>query len=71
VVRFTRHAKNRARDIGATVVDVEQLIANPDNVDLGPDGKWRYVGHLRDERVRVVVALDEPDLIVTIHRRPR
>lgn len=70
-MRFTRHAKNRAREIGATVLDAEELIANPEHVDLGPDGKWRYVGHLRGERVRVVVALDEPDLIVTIHRRPR
>lgn len=70
-MRFTRHAKNRARDIGATVVDAEELIANPERVDLGPDGKWRYVGLLRGERVRVVVALDDPDLIVTIHRRGR
>jgi hypothetical protein len=68
-VRFTRHAKNRARDIGASVADAEELMANPEHVDLDPHGNWRYVGHIRGERVRVVVALDEPDLIVTIHRR--
>jgi Domain of unknown function (DUF4258) len=68
-VRFSRHAKNRARDIGATVADAERLIENPEHVDLAPDGKWRYLGLIRGERVRVVVALDEPDLIVTIHRR--
>jgi uncharacterized protein DUF4258 len=68
-VRFSRHAKNRAREIGATVADVERLIADPLHIDLGPNGKWRYVGLIRGERVRVVIALDEPDLIVTIHRR--
>lgn len=70
-MRFTRHAKNRARDIGATVVDVERLIEKPEHVDLASDGKWRYVGVLRGERVRVVVALDVPDLIATIQRRRR
>ena len=70
-MRFTRHGKNRARQIGATIVDAEEVIANPVLVDLAPDGKWRYVGLIRGERVRVVVALDEPDLIVTIHRRRR
>jgi len=39
--------------------------------DLAPDGKSRYVGLIRGERVRIVVAVDEPDLIVTIHRRRR
>jgi mRNA-degrading endonuclease RelE of RelBE toxin-antitoxin system len=67
--RFTRHAKNRARDINATVADAEELTAYPERVDFDPHGNWRYVGRIRGERVRVVVALDDPDLIVTIHRR--
>ena len=70
-MRFSRHAKNGARAIGATVADAERLIENPEHVDLGPDGKSRYVGLIRGERVRVVVAVDDPDLIVTIHRRRR
>lgn len=59
-MRFTRHAKNRARDIGATIVDAEELIANPEHVDLDPHGNWRYVGHIRGQSVQVVVALDDP-----------
>jgi hypothetical protein len=43
-----------------TVADVERLIADPLHADVAPDGKWRYVGRIRGERVRVVVALDEP-----------
>lgn len=68
-MRFTRHAKNRAREIGATVADAERLIESAEQVDFDRDGKWRYVGRIRGERVRVVVALDDPDLIVTMHRR--
>jgi mRNA-degrading endonuclease RelE of RelBE toxin-antitoxin system len=68
-VRFTRHAKNRAREIGATVADAERLIEDPEQVDFDRHGNWRYVGRIRGEQVRIVVALDEPDLIVTIHRR--
>jgi hypothetical protein len=40
-------------------------------VDSDEDGKPRYTGEIRGVRVRVVVALDEPDLIVTIHERRR
>jgi hypothetical protein len=70
-VRFSRHAKNGARDIGATIADAEGVIANPIGVDIAPDGKRRYVGTIRGQRVRAVVAVDDPDLIVTIHRRRR
>jgi hypothetical protein len=70
-VRFTRHAKSRAREIGATIVDTERLVAAPESIELGRNGKWAYIGHIRGERVRVVVALDDPELIVTIHRRRR
>jgi hypothetical protein len=70
-VRFTRHAKNRAREIGATIADAESLVAAPERIELGRNGKWAYIGQIRGERVRVVVALDGPELIVTIHRRRR
>jgi hypothetical protein len=70
-VRLSRHAKNRARELGATIADAESVIANPVQVDTEETGKIRYIGYVRGERVRVVVPLDDPDLIVTIHRRFR
>jgi Domain of unknown function (DUF4258) len=70
-VRFTRHAKNQARRAGVTVADVEALIANPDAIDFDEDGKPRYTGSIRGTRVRAVIALDAPDVIVTIHERRR
>jgi hypothetical protein len=68
-VRFSRHAKNNARDIGATVADAERLIQTAIHVDTDLRGRPRYTGYIREVRVRVVVALDDPNLIVTIHQR--
>ncbi len=68
-MRLTRHAKNYLRRLGASVAEVERVIENPVEFDRDRNGKPRYTGTLQGVRVRVVVALDEPDLIVTIHDR--
>jgi hypothetical protein len=70
-MRMTRHAKNRARRLNVSLVEVEQVIANPLSVDYDDDGKPLYSGLLRGSLVRIVVALDEPGLIVTIHETRR
>jgi len=68
---LTRHSKNELRNLKATVEDVERVIANPIKIDCDSDERPRYTGYIRDVRVRIVVALDEPDLVVTIHKRRR
>jgi len=55
-MRLSRHAKNEARRLGATLAELEDLIANPVRFDRDESGKPRYTGYLRDVRVRVVVA---------------
>ena len=70
-MRFSRHAKNQARQMGASVADAEDVVANPLASDFDEKGKTRYTGYKRGIRVRVVVALDDPGLIVTIHKRRR
>lgn len=66
-MRLTRHAKNRARFLGASLIEVEQVVESPIQVERDSDGKALYIGYLKGISVRVVVALDEPDLVVTIH----
>jgi acetylglutamate kinase len=68
-MRLSRHAKNQARRLGVDLTDAKVLIAHPLEVDHDEFGKPRYTGKIRGIRVRIVVALDEPDLIVTIHER--
>jgi hypothetical protein len=68
-VRFSRHAKNKAREIGVTVADAERLISSAIYCDTDLEGRPRFTGCLYGQRIRVVVALDDPDQIVTIHER--
>jgi hypothetical protein len=68
-MRFSRHAKNKARDLGVSVGDAERVIEAAVRIDFDKDGLPRYTGYVGDLRVRVVVALDDPELIVTIHER--
>jgi hypothetical protein len=70
-MRLTRHAKNFLRGLGGTLEEAERVILEPVHVDRDPEGRFRYTGTIRGVRVRIVVALDEPDLIVTIHERRR
>jgi len=49
--------------------DVEAVLAAPIRVGVAKDGKPTLTGLVRGEQVRVVLALDEPDLVVTIHPR--
>jgi hypothetical protein len=68
-VRLTRHAKNYLRRLDGSVEDVERVIGKPIHFDRDWEGKPRYTGKIQGVSVRVVVALDEPDLVVTIHDR--
>jgi hypothetical protein len=68
-MRYTRHAKNGARRWEITDADVEQILMSPLEVDADKDGNPRFTGLVRDVRIRVVLALDQPDLVVTIHPR--
>jgi hypothetical protein len=68
-VRFSRHAKNNARDLDVTIEEAEWAIQDALLVDADYRGRRRYTSYIRHIRVRIVVALDEPDLIVTIHER--
>jgi hypothetical protein len=68
-MRLSRHPKNELRRLKATVTDVERVIVDPVRVDRDSTGKLRYTGYIRGFRVRVVIALDAPDFVVTIHER--
>jgi len=55
--------------LGASLADVEGVISAPIRVERDRTGKPAYIGVIHGVQVRVIVALDEPDLIVTIHER--
>jgi hypothetical protein len=68
-VELSRHAKNYLRRLGASIEEVERAIEEPIHSDRDWNGKPRYTTEIRGVRVRIVLALDEPDFVVTIHDR--
>jgi mRNA-degrading endonuclease RelE of RelBE toxin-antitoxin system len=68
-VELSRHAKNYLRRLGASIEEVERAIEEPIDFDRDWKGKPRYTTEIRGVRVRIVLALDEPDFVVTIHDR--
>jgi len=68
-VRFTRHAKNGARQLRLTIADAEKVVGEPIRMEMDEAGKPKYYGKVSGIAVCVVVALDDPDLIVTIYPR--
>ncbi|HEX5376899.1 MAG TPA: hypothetical protein VFW48_12175 [Solirubrobacterales bacterium] len=68
-MRLSRHAKNELRRLRGSKADVERVIDHPVRVDRDSFGKPRYTGYIKGIRVRIVVALDEPDFVVTLHKR--
>jgi hypothetical protein len=70
-VQLSRHAKNRLRRLKASIEEVERVVEEPTYFDRDRRGKPRYTGEIQGIRVRIVLALDEPDFVVTIHYRRR
>jgi hypothetical protein len=66
-----RHAKNRLRWVKGTAQEAEAVVANPIEQNFDSDGNPRYRGFIAGKRCRVVVAADDPDLIISIHFRRR
>jgi Domain of unknown function (DUF4258) len=64
-VKFTHHAKNNLRLYGVRVQEVESVVRNPIGKDFERRGNPRYRAMVAGRPYRVVVALDEPDLIIT------
>jgi hypothetical protein len=57
------------RRLGLADADVDWILANPDRHDRDRDDRPRYIGRVAGKRVRVVLAADDPELVVTVHER--
>jgi len=70
-MELSRHAKNRLRQLRGSIEEVERVIEEPTYFDWDHRGNPRYSGEIQGVRVRIVLALDAPDSVVTIHKRRR
>jgi len=55
--------------LGVTLAEAEAVIRRPARIDFDEVGKPRCYGSIGNVNVCIVVALDEPDEIVTIYDR--
>ena len=59
------------RRLGLTRGDVAAIILASEVVDTDPDGRPRYVGYVGGLRIRIVLALENPSIVVSVHERRR
>jgi hypothetical protein len=64
-VRFSHHAKNKLRLYEVTIQEVESVVRNAFGKDFERRGNPRYRGFIAGRTYYVVVAADEPDVIIT------
>lgn len=70
--RYSRHAKNGLRWLGATEEEFDEILWAHAPHDLDEDGRPRFIVNYEGKLVRVVVALDRPGYVITLHEwRPR
>jgi hypothetical protein len=68
-VYFTRHAKNRLRSRKLSQADVEFVVQNPLRIERETGGNWRYLGQVEGKWIRVIVAADDPNVVISVHPR--
>jgi hypothetical protein len=54
---------------GWTEREIIRVILNPAKVDTDERCNPRYLGYIHGGLVRVVVAADDPDFVITVHPR--
>ena len=57
------------RALGLKQDEIEQIVWEGSLIGQDRDGRERYEGEIDGLRIRVVVAVDRPGLIVTVYRR--
>jgi hypothetical protein len=66
-VRFTRHARQRLKLYGVTQAQVTAAIRSSAADSIDPRGNPRYHGWIDGRVIRIVLALDDPELVITLH----
>ncbi len=70
-MRFKRHAKNKLRWFKATWQEAESVAENPIGKGLDDKGNPMYLGFVAGILVWVVVADDDPEVIITVFEEGR
>jgi hypothetical protein len=70
-MRFTHHARNRMRRYGISPADIRGLLANPTATRQDERGNPKVTGVVEGRSVSVVLAADDPGLVITVYPKRR
>jgi hypothetical protein len=65
-MRWTRNARNRATERKITLAEATQVVEDPDVTFTDRKGNPCSIAEVAGRRIKVVVAADDPELIVTV-----
>jgi hypothetical protein len=65
MVRLSHHAQKRMAQRGITLEEIERVLQDPHTTYDDVDGKPCYVGDVDGRRIKVVVAPDDRNFVVT------
>ena len=57
----------RLHRVGLT--DIEAILAQPSRDGQDTRGNVVVIGRLGERRIRIVIAADDPDVVITVHER--
>jgi len=70
-VRFSHHAKNQLRLYGGVTEEVETVVRTQSGKTFDHRGNPLYRGLVEGRMTAVVVAVDDPDYVITVFPKER
>jgi Domain of unknown function (DUF4258) len=68
-MRFTHHARNRMRHYGISPAEVRVVLADPIDTRQDWRGNPKVTGAVGGRSVVVVLAADDPGLVITLYKK--
>jgi len=65
-MRPTRHAAARMTERNISLAEAASVIENPEVTFMDPKGNPCYIREIKGRRIKVVVASDDEDLVITV-----
>jgi hypothetical protein len=66
MLRYSVHAKKRLAERHLTTDEIEAVVADPGITYNDPKGNPCYVAEVNGKSIRVVIAQDDPDFVITV-----
>lgn len=65
-VRFSKHSLDRLAERGITAAEVQTVLESHEVSFADPKGNACYVRTIGERRIKVVVAADDPEFVITV-----